>query len=122
MSTEICVVYATVPDPETGEQLGREMVEARLAACANVLPSVTSIYHWEGEVQQDKEAVLILKTSRERYPELECALKAKHPYECPCIVSWDIAEGHTPYLDWVRERCQVSVFSVKESLPEQPEH
>jgi len=94
------VVLITAPDLDTARKLARELVEARAAACANLVPGVTSIYRWQGAVQEDAEVLLVVKTSAERLAELERIVARVHPYEVPEIVALQPAavEGH--YLGW----------------------
>ncbi len=80
------------------------MVEERLAACANILPGMTSVYRWNGAVQRDSEVVLICKTVRSRTTELEAKVKALHPYECPCVVVLPVVDGSAQFLVWVNEQ------------------
>jgi periplasmic divalent cation tolerance protein len=94
-------VYVTAPSPEEAARIGRAVVEERLAACANVLDGMHSIYRWRGRLEEAKEVVLILKTRAERLPELTARVKALHSYEVPCVVALPIAGGNAAYLDWI---------------------
>jgi periplasmic divalent cation tolerance protein len=96
-----CSVYITAPDQKTALAIARTLVEERLAACANLLGPITSVYRWEGRVHEEGEVALIAKTSDDRLPALIARVKAIHPYQVPCIVAWPIAAGHQPYLDWI---------------------
>lgn len=98
----VMMVYATTRERVQAEEIGIALVKERLAACANVLDHVRSFYWWQGEIQQDTEALLILKTTSERVERLIARLKALHSYECPCIEAIPVAAGYAPYLDWVR--------------------
>jgi periplasmic divalent cation tolerance protein len=102
VATDVRVVLMTAPDLPTAERLGAALVTERLAACANVLPSLTSIYWWEGEVERASEALLILKTVEDRVAALRERAVALHPYDVPELLVLEIREGHEPYLDWVR--------------------
>lgn len=99
---EFVSVYVTAPDEESARRLARHAVEARLAACANVWP-VSSVYRWEGAVQEEREFALLLKTRAALVPQLERAIQAAHPHQVPCVVAWPIAHGSAPYLAWVAE-------------------
>jgi periplasmic divalent cation tolerance protein len=79
-------------------------VERELAACVNILPAVSSVYQWQGQVETSSEALLLIKTAANRYPDLEQAIRALHPYELPEIVTVPVQDGLQPYLDWV-EQC-----------------
>lgn len=96
-----CFVYITTGDAAEALKIGRILVEERLAACANVQDRVTSIYRWEGAVQEDAEAVLIAKSVNDRLPALIDRVKALHSYECPCIVAWPLRAGNPDFLDWL---------------------
>ncbi len=94
-------VYITATDRDEATRIGRTLVEERLAACVNVIDGMTSIYRWEGAVQQETEAVLIAKTTEINVNKLIERVKAIHSYDCPCVVSWPIAAGNAPYLKWI---------------------
>ena len=83
------------------------MVEEHCAACANILPAVESIYWWEGKVEEGTEALVLFKTTAERYAALETTLRALHPYEVPEIICFTIEEGLPEYLRWVAENCVI---------------
>lgn len=101
-STGICWIYVTCSSEAEARHIGQAAVTQRLAACANILPNMRSMYWWEGKVQHDAETVLILKTTRSTYPALERLIADLHSYSVPCILAFDVAEGHPPYLEWVR--------------------
>jgi periplasmic divalent cation tolerance protein len=98
----VIVVLTNLPDSESAFNLARELVEMRLAACANVLSPATSFYRWEGREEQATEHPVLIKTTRERYAELERAIRERHPYDLPEIIAWPIENGLAAYLDWVR--------------------
>jgi periplasmic divalent cation tolerance protein len=101
-SPRVCLV--TVPNLELGEDLARELVEARLAACVNVLPGLTSIYRWKGGVERDAECLLIVKTVAARVRELESWLDRHHPYDVPECVALEPVSVAAAYRAWlVRE-------------------
>ena len=99
----IRLVFTTLPDVEIAGKLARSLVETRLAACVNVLAACHSVYRWQGDVQEDGEIPLIIKTTAELYPALETYLKQRHPYSLPEIVALDVAQGLPEYLSWVEE-------------------
>ncbi len=84
-------------------KLARSLVEARLAACVNILAACQSVYRWQGDVQQDGEIPLIIKTTAELYPALESAIRQLHPYAVPEIVALEVVQGLPEYLSWVAE-------------------
>jgi len=96
-------VYVTAADAEEARQIGRTVVQERLAACANVLGGVTSIFHWRGAVEEATEAVLIMKAESDRLPKLIDRVKTLHSYETPCVVALPIAQGNPAFLHWIRD-------------------
>jgi periplasmic divalent cation tolerance protein len=99
MAVFLC--YATAGSRDEALAIGRTVVQERLAACANVLGGATSIYWWQGALEQAGEAVLILKTRAELVERLTARVKELHSYECPCVVALPIAAGNPAYLDWI---------------------
>jgi len=98
---QILLVVSTFPDVQAARRLARILVERRLAACVNVLAPCTSVYRWQGGVQEAAEVPVLIKTTAERYAALESAVRALHPYELPEIVAVPVAVGLPGYLDWV---------------------
>jgi periplasmic divalent cation tolerance protein len=94
-------VLVTAPDAESAERLATALVEERLAACANLVSGVTSIYRWEGKLERAGEVLLILKTSEARLPELLARVAELHPYEVPEVLALPVRAGYPPYLRWV---------------------
>ena len=101
----VIAVLTNLPDSESAFNLAREVVHLRLAACANVLPTVTSFYRWEGKEEAAGEVPVLMKSTQDRYLELERAILARHPYDVPEIVAWPIERGFGKYLDWVESEC-----------------
>jgi periplasmic divalent cation tolerance protein len=101
MPVNALVVLVTCPTAERAAELARAVVEERLAACGNVVPGLRSIYRWEGKVQDDAEALLVLKTTRERFEALRERVLALHPYEVPEVIALPIEAGSAPYLAWI---------------------
>ena len=97
------VVLVTVPSAETGVAMARTVVEERLAACVNVVAGVRSIFFWGGRLQEEGEALLVMKTGRERYEELQRRILALHPYSVPEILALSVEAGSQAYVAWVRE-------------------
>jgi len=95
------VVMVTVPDVKTGRRLARAALEARLIACANLIPRIESHYWWQGRIEAGAEVLLILKTTGARLAALESLILALHPYDTPEFVVLPIARGTRRYLDWV---------------------
>ena len=102
MSEDTALVYVTAPTQDEALRLARLAVEERLAACANVLGPITSVYWWDGKLNQDPEVALVLKTRAGLVEALTERLKAAHPYEVPCVVALPIAAGNPDFLAWIR--------------------
>ncbi|BDG59700.1 divalent-cation tolerance protein CutA [Caldinitratiruptor microaerophilus] len=101
--TDVFLVYVTTSNEEEAARIGRQVVEERLAACANVVPGVRSFYHWEGRLVEDGEALLLLKAHRERLDDLIARVKALHSYTVPAVNAVPIERGNPDYLRWVAE-------------------
>lgn len=97
------VVFITAPNLEHAQQIARMLVEKQLAACVNLLSGVTSIYRWEGNVQEETEVLLICKTCRSRLAVLQEEVKAIHPYQAPEVIALPVVAGLDDYLKWVEE-------------------
>lgn len=95
------VVLVNMPDEATATALARRLVVMRVAACVNLLPTVRSVYQWQGAVEEANEVPLLIKTTQARYAELEAAIKAAHPYEIPEIIALPITAGLPEYLGWL---------------------
>ena len=102
MQIEYVVVLITVPSLEVGEKISDELLEKKLAACVNIVPSIHSIYAWQGQVLSDQEVLLVVKTRAELFDEyLVPTVKALHPYDVPEIIALPIVLGSQDYLDWI---------------------
>ena len=97
------LVYSTFPSGEVAETMGRQLVEQRLAACVNILPGMTSIYRWEGEIARDSEVVMIIKTRASLAEAVMAAVKAEHPYTNPALLVIPVEAGGALYRDWLFE-------------------
>ena len=98
------LIYVTMADKAAARRMGRFLVESRLAACVNIFDHMNSMYVWQGEFQDDHESVLIAKTTEDKVPELVEAIKTRHSYDCPCIVTLPIAGGNPDFLNWITEQ------------------
>ncbi len=96
-----CLVYMTAGTADEARRIGAALVDEGLCACANVIDGMTSIYRWEGRVQNDTEAVLIAKTREALVDALTERVKALHSYEVPCVVAIPITGGNAEFLDWI---------------------
>jgi periplasmic divalent cation tolerance protein len=106
---EAIVVLTNLPDKQSAHMLARRLVELKLAACVNILPSVQSIYRWQGEIEEANEITIMIKTTQVRYAEVESTIKANHPYQVPEIIAMPIVQGLSAYLDWVTEETKKDV-------------
>ena len=95
-------MLATVPDAEVGRRLARSLLQERLIACANLVPGVTSLYRWEGEVQEEDETLVVMKTRSELVPRLIARIPELHPYELPEVLVLAVADGLPAYCRWVQ--------------------
>jgi len=94
-------VYVTAPDAACAEAIGRMLLERRLAACVNILPAVRSLYWWNGVIENSEETAFIAKTEADRFEALATAVRAVHPYECPCVVALPVDRATPDFLDWI---------------------
>lgn len=100
MDTRYILVLITTPTPEVGQAIAKALVEQKLAACANLLPGINSLYAWKGAVQEDHESLLIVKSRLELFENLEAEVRSRHPYEVPEIIALPVLAGSQSYLDW----------------------
>ena len=98
---KVNLVYITVKDKAEARKIGGELVESKLAACVNIIDNMNSMYVWEGKLQDDKEVILIAKTTEARVPLLIDRVKTLHSYDCPCILSIPVSGGNSEFLDWI---------------------
>jgi len=95
-------VYSTFPDAGTAERVARALVSARLAACINIYPSMTSVYEWQGKIETGPEVAVFIKTRRALAEEVIATARPLHPYTVPCFLVLPIDGGNPDYLDWAR--------------------
>jgi len=103
MGSEALLVLTTCGNDDDAAALARSLVERGLAACVNAVGNVASTYRWQGRVQQDRETLLIIKTTTARYAALEAAIRAASKYELPEVIALPVTAGSEPYLAWIRE-------------------
>ena len=97
----IHLLYITVKDKEEARAIAVKLLDARLIACANIVGGVESLYHWEGELCDSREVLLLAKTTEEKIPAVVDAVKALHSYELPCIAAFPVTSGLPAFLHWV---------------------
>jgi periplasmic divalent cation tolerance protein len=105
----LLIVFMTASSREEAGGIARALVEERLAACCNIAGEVDSVYWWDGKVEEGKEVLVIIKTTDERFPDLERRIRELHSYDVPEIIATPVTAGSESYLRWVRERLRVKV-------------
>jgi periplasmic divalent cation tolerance protein len=95
-------LYTTVAKKKDAQRIAKVLLQKHLIACANIFP-IESQYWWQKKIQYDKEFGMILKTAAKNYPKIEQELIRIHPYDCPCLVAFEIARGYKPYLSWIED-------------------
>jgi periplasmic divalent cation tolerance protein len=98
---EINMIYITAGSKDEARMIGKTLVSTRLAACVNIIENMNSMYMWDGKLQDDKETILIAKTTKERVSGLIEKVKSLHSYDCPCIVCLSVSDGNPAFLKWV---------------------
>ena len=101
MNAEYVTVYITAADKDEAQKIAKTLVQERLAACANILGGINSVYWWDGAVQNGEEIALILKTRKALFEKVQTRVAELHSYDSPCVVAWDITAGNRSYLDWI---------------------
>ena len=98
---QVLIVMTNLPNAQAASTLASALVEARLAACVNLLPAVQSVYRWQGKVERATEMTLLIKTTQRHYAALEAAIRAAHPYDLPEVIALPVTAGLPSYLQWV---------------------
>jgi periplasmic divalent cation tolerance protein len=112
---EVLVVLTNLPNLTVAKTVARYLVGQRMAACVNIQPGVKSYYHWKGAIRQANEVTLLVKTTRDRYPEVESAIKALSPHDLPEIIALPVSQGLPAYLEWVHaETHAIAQDNIKE--------
>src|SRR5205823_14085202 len=106
MAEKILLVLSTFPDAEIARRISNQLVSERFAACANILPSVESIYRWKDKIESGNETLVFFKISEDRQSAFQDKLRSLHPYDVPEIILVSIASGLPEYLQWVAENCR----------------
>lgn len=101
MQPEFIQIHATCADMAEAQAIARALVQGRLAACVNIIPHVTSVYQWAGEMQESAEVLLLAKTRSALFDDAAACIRARHSYDTPCILALPIHNGHAPFLEWV---------------------
>ena len=101
---EYSVVICNVPDKDTAEKIAEHLVKKKLIACANIIPSITSIYEWKGELCKENEVMIIMKSKKDLFNELTEEIQKLHPYEVPEIISINTQDINQLYINWLSEQ------------------
>ncbi len=105
--SEYIIVLCTTNSKDSAKQIAKTLVSGRFAACVNLVDKIDSIYSWKGEIVEDSEVLMIIKTQKALFENLKNKIEEIHPYETPEIISFDISEGSKPYLDWISENTKI---------------
>lgn len=103
---DINLIYITTGSKDEAVMIGKALINAGLAACVNIVENMHSMYMWDGKLQDDKETILIAKTTKARVSDLIEKVNALHSYDCPCIVSLPVSDGNPAFLKWIAEEVQ----------------
>ncbi|MGD9232561.1 MAG: divalent-cation tolerance protein CutA [Desulfobacterales bacterium] len=103
---EITLIYITAGNKDEAVMIGKALISDRLAACVNIIENMYSMYMWDGKLQDDKETILIAKTTKDRVTYLIEKVNALHSYDCPCIVTLPVSDGNPAFLKWVANEVQ----------------
>lgn len=98
---QVLLILTNAPDENTAHSIARSLVEQKLVACVNLLPGIRSIYRWQGAIEEAAEVTMLIKTTQERYADVEAAIRLVHPYEVPEIIALPVTAGLPAYLEWV---------------------
>ena len=101
--TDKVVVFVTTASRSEGKKIARQLVEARLAACVNISQPIESVYRWEGQIAEEREFLLIIKSTRELFPELKTEISKIHSYHTPEIICLPVIDGSRNYLQWISD-------------------
>lgn len=111
------IVLMTAPSAEVASNIVRTLVKERVIACGNILPAVTSIYEWQGVLEQNAEALVVMKTVADQLERLEQRINTLHPYEVPELLAMNVSEGNPPYLAWLVENTRAGVQEESHDVP-----
>lgn len=104
----IRLLYITAPDKESALTLAHGLLGKSLIACANILDNMTSVYHWQGEIEESDEVVMLLKTVEANVSQIEQHIKTHHDYQTPCVLSLPVEKANEDFLKWVEKSCKVA--------------
>jgi periplasmic divalent cation tolerance protein len=99
--TQLIVTFCTCPNKDSAEKIARQLVTDGLAGCVNIIPSLTSVYLWEGKIESADECLLLIKSAPEAYQKIEASIIAEHPYDLPEIIALPTAAAYPEYVNWI---------------------
>mgnify|MGYP001171629551 CR=1 FL=1 len=97
-----CIIYVTASSEDEAEKIAFTVIEENLAACANIMGPMISIFSWKGDLKREKEVSMLLKTSESKVALLTERITTLHSYDCPCVVAWPISYGNSDFLEWLK--------------------
>ena len=103
-----CLIYVTVKNEKEGQYIAKLAIENNIAACGNLLPKMKSIYKWKNKLEIENESVLILKTTNQKYKDLEGLILKNHSYETPCVIKLPIQDGNKNFLHWINQTVNIT--------------
>tara|TARA_R100001440_G_scaffold58868_1_gene78676 strand:- start:1717 stop:2037 length:321 start_codon:yes stop_codon:yes gene_type:complete len=103
MTQQPQLILCTTDSSDSAKQLARSLLEKKLVACVNIVPNMTSIYSWQGELHEDHEWLLLIKSTAERFSDIKSTISANHPYDSPELISINIEDGLPDYLTWIQD-------------------
>ena len=106
----VALIYTTFPSKSEAKKAGRALVESGMAACVNIFPKMTSFYIWQGELEESREAAMLIKTARERSSEVLAEVKRLHPYSLPARLVLAVEDGGDDFLEWIRTQSGVTAL------------
>jgi len=98
---QLTIIYSPFDNMDNAKKVANQLVTNKLAACANIIPSVTSIYNWQGEVCEDSEVILLVKTSTANASDVKAYIEEHHPYDTPCVLQLNVEDTNKKYLEWM---------------------
>jgi len=101
--TDKVVIFVTAASPDECKKIARHLVESRLAACVNITQPIESVYRWQGQIAEEREFLLIVKSTRELFPEIKTAISSIHSYQTPEIICLPVSDGSPSYLQWIAD-------------------
>jgi len=107
-SNRYFLVFVTVPDKKTARKLAKVSLKSHLAACANLIPKIESLYWWKGKLETGKETLVLFKTTKDALPQLQTLIQKNHPYECPEFIAIALDSGAKKYFDWIEDCCPLA--------------